>query len=160
LTTASLNETERNNLVRDFLEDILPLMGVSAEVDVVGEGDSINANISGKDLNVLIGGHGKTLNALQCLANVAVNRNSDAWTRVIVDAEGYRERRRESLEKIASSTADQAVAEGAEILLEPMNAFERRIVHCALAERTDIFTDSRGEEPYRCVVIAPAKSAE
>lgn len=149
---------ERSSTVRDLLEDVLPLMGISGDVDVFEDGDTITANISGKDLKALTGTNGKALNALQCIANVAANRNNDTWTRVVVDAAGYRAERRDSLEACATETADKAVAEDTEVILEPMNAFERRIIHCALADREDVITDSRGDEPYRCVVVAPTPS--
>lgn len=150
------SETERSNIVRDLLEDVLPLMGISADMVITEVGDTITADISGKETAKLTDGTGKALNALQCIANVAANRNNDAWTRVIVDADGYRELRRESLEDGARRAADAAAAGAKEIVMEPMNAFERRIVHCVLADRSDVNTDSRGEDPYRCVVIIPA----
>lgn len=140
-----------------LLKTVLCLLDVAAEV-TVSEGDSgLLVDLSGDDLSVLIGGQGKTLNALQALLNAALNREEEGgWQRVVLDAEGYRERRRESLEEDAQKTAAQAVEEDREISLEPMNAYERRIVHCALADREDVKTDSRGEEPYRFIVISPA----
>ncbi len=160
--TTSPHANQRANDVLSLLEDVLPLMGVDARVVVSTEADgSLLADISSSDLSALIGGRGRTLNALQCIANVAANSGNDGdWVRVVIDAEGYRERRRESLERCALKAAAQAVEENRELELEPMNAFERRIVHCALADLPDIASDSRGEEPYRYVVIAPTASKE
>lgn len=162
MTTPSPPASQRVSEVRTLLEQALPLMGVEAHVVVTEAADgSLQADISSNDLSILIGGRGRTLNALQCLANVAANSGHDGdWTRVVLDAEGYRERRKESLESCAEKLAAQALEEDREVELEPMNAFERRIVHCALAERVDVVTGSRGEEPYRCVVIAPAPAEE
>ncbi len=145
----------KDDELKSLLSRTLELMNVPAEVTIsAGEG-SLRADIEGDDLSVLIGGRGKTLNALQCLLNVAINHDSEGWERVIVDAAGYRERRRESLEKCALQTAAQALEEARQISLEPMNSYERRIVHCALADREDIKTISCGEEPYRFIIVSP-----
>jgi spoIIIJ-associated protein len=141
--------------LKDLLETTLDLMGVPADVSVTEDEGALRADIEGDDLNILIGGRGKTLNALQCLLNVAVNRDSEEWQRLVLDAAGYRERRRESLEKCALKTAEQALEEDREISLEPMNSYERRLVHCALADRADIKTTSCGEEPYRFIIVSP-----
>jgi len=148
----------RENAVKELLEQLLPLVGVQADVSVETTGEVIRANLTGADISVLIGGRGRTLNALQCLVNVAVNRPGEDWERIVLDAEGYRERRQESLTRLAEKTAEQAVSEGQAVELEPMNSFERRLVHCALADRTDVRTTSEGEEPYRFVVIEPVEN--
>lgn len=139
-----------------FLDTILDLMGVTAEVSIEETKDGLQAELSGADISLLIGSHGKTLNSLQCLVSMAINHGQEDWTRVVIDAAGYRERRRESLESCALRTAEQALEERREISLEPMNSFERRIIHCALMGREDVRTDSRGDEPHRFVVIGPA----
>lgn len=147
----------RENAVKELLEQLLPLVGVQADVSVETTGEVIRANLTGADISVLIGGRGRTLNALQCLVNVAVNRPGEDWERIVLDAEGYRERRQESLTRLAAKTAEQAVSEGQAVELEPMNSFERRLVHCALADRADVRTTSEGEEPCRFVVIEPVE---
>jgi spoIIIJ-associated protein len=157
MTPASQRASQRASEVIGLLEQVLPLMGIEATASIIeADDETIAVDIACEDLSLLIGGRGRTLNALQCIANVAANTPDEPWVRVILDAEGYRERRRISLEKCALKTADQALDEDREVALEPMNAFERRIVHCALSEREDVATDSRGEEPYRFVVVAPA----
>lgn len=148
----------RESAVKELLEQLLPLVGVQADVSVETTGEVIRANLTGADISVLIGSRGRTLNALQCLVNVAVNRPGEDWERIVLDAEGYRERRQESLTSLAAKTAEQAVSEGQAVELEPMNSFERRLVHCALADRTDVRTASEGEEPYRYVVIEPVEN--
>ena len=161
MAPSSQPANQRASEVLSLLETVLPLMGVEASVNLVeADDETISVDIASDDLSLLIGGRGRTLNALQCIANVAANRPDEPWVRVVLDAEGYRERRRLSLEKCAAKTADQALEEDREIALEPMNAFERRIVHCALSERDDVATDSRGEEPYRFVVVLPASPKE
>lgn len=147
---------KRTDELNELLTTVLDLMGLTVEVSVEESEDGLRADLTGPDIAVLIGGRGKTLNALQCLVNVAVNHGEEDWQRVVIDAAGYREKRRESLEKYALKTAEQALEEGREISLEPMNSYERRIVHCALMDREDIVTGSRGDEPYRFIVIGPA----
>ncbi|MFA5867007.1 MAG: RNA-binding cell elongation regulator Jag/EloR [Actinomycetota bacterium] len=146
----------KTDTLQELLNKTLELMDISADVTVSEDEDALRADIEGEDLSVLIGGRGKTLNALQCLLNVAVNHNTEEWHRVVIDAAGYREKRLAGLEKCALKTAEQALDEDREISLEPMNSYERRIVHCALAEREDIKTTSCGEEPYRFIIISPS----
>lgn len=153
----SRNDQKRLSDLTELLSRVLELMGLETTVEVTDVEGVWYANIIGGELNVLTGGRGRTLNALQCLANAAVNQTSEEWQRVVVDADGYRERRKEDLETCAMRTAEQALAENRAVELEPMNSFERRIVHCALAEKRDVKTDSRGVEPYRFVVVEPAK---
>ncbi len=141
--------------LQELINKILALMDISAEVAVNEEEGALRADIEGDELSVLIGGRGKTLNALQCLLNVAANHSEEEWHRVILDAAGYREKRLASLEKCAVKTAEQALEENREISLEPMNSYERRIVHCALADREDIKTISCGDEPYRFIIVSP-----
>lgn len=148
-------QSERSEAVRDVLTKVLDLLGVEGRVDAEETPEQISVNITGEDTNILIGARGHTLNALQQIANVVANKGREEWLRVVVDAEGYRERRRQTLEEYAHRLADEAVAEGETTELEPMNSFERRIVHCALADRGDVRTESRGEEPDRYIVIVP-----
>lgn len=141
--------------LKELLETTLSLMGVLAEVAVSESEGYLRGDVEGDDLSLLIGGRGKTLNALQCLLNVAINHDTEDWQRLVLDAGGYREERRVSLEKEALEIAAQALEEAREISLEPMNSYERRLVHCALADREDIKTTSCGEEPYRFIIVSP-----
>ncbi|MBO5454388.1 MAG: protein jag [Clostridia bacterium] len=141
----------------EFLNKILPLMGVDAEVEVKsGENNSIDVNIAGEKMGVVIGRRGETLDALQYLTSVIVNKNSDDYIKVTVDTENYRAKRTETLEKLANKVADKVIRNGRNMTLEPMNPFERRIIHSALQSNDEITTYSVGEEPNRKVVVSLA----
>ena len=141
----------------ELLNKILPLMGVDAEVEVKsGENNSIDVNIAGEKMGVVIGRRGETLDALQYLTSVIVNKNSDDYIKVTVDTENYRAKRTETLEKLANKVADKVIRNGRNMTLEPMNPFERRIIHSALQSNDEITTYSVGEEPNRKVVVSLA----
>jgi spoIIIJ-associated protein len=142
--------------VRELLERIAFDLGVSCEVAVIEDEDSITASLSGDDLGLLIGRHGQTIDAIQYLANVISWRaHGESRKDVVVDAAGYRERRRETLEALARRSAEQALATGTAVELEPMTAVERKVVHLYLHDRPGIVTRSEGEEPHRYVVVEP-----
>jgi spoIIIJ-associated protein len=141
-----------------FLKQLLAKMGVEAEVVGTADEETINVEITGSDLGVLIGRRGQTLEALQYLAGLTVNRQAgDTWHRVIVDVEGYRARRTETLQNLAQRLAAKAQATGRRVVLDPMNAAERRIVHQELSQVEGVETHSEGREPYRKVVIVPKR---
>lgn len=150
---------KRADKARDFLVKILGLMGIEAEVETEEVEDYILVEVHGADLGILIGAHGRTLNALQDIVNLAANRGEAEWRKILVDVEGYREQRRRKLEEYAQRMAQRVAAEKTRLALEPMNSFERRIVHLALADNEEVETASEGEEPFRRVVISP-KSQE
>lgn len=144
----------------DIVQAALEGLGVDATV-TVGDGDEggLVATIEGDGLDPVIGRDGEVLDAVQLLAAQAVRRQPGGQRRgVLVDAGGYRARRAELLTRLAVKAADEAVEFGEEIELEPMSALDRRTVHMALAERTDIETRSEGEEPRRRTIVAPAVS--
>ena len=141
-----------------FLNKILPLMGIDAEVDVkINDDKSYDINISGEKMGVVIGRRGETLDELQYLTSVIVNKGSEDYIKVTVDTENYRAKRTETLEKLANKVADKVVRNGRNMTLEPMNPFERRIIHSALQSNEDVTTYSVGEEPNRKVVVSLAK---
>lgn len=145
---------------RAFLEGVLSRMGLVAAVETRTDEDGVvHMNITGSDLGTIIGRRGQTLDALQYLVNVVGNRQaaagSGSWVRIVLDAEGYRERRAETLRQLAHRMAEKAVARGRRIRLEPMSAHERRVVHLALKDHPKVETQSDGEEPFRRVVIVP-----
>jgi spoIIIJ-associated protein len=111
--------------------------------------------VSGENMGVIIGRRGETLDALQYLTNLVVNRKMHERKRIILDAEGYRERRAETLEKLARRLADKVKRTGQRVFLEPMNPQERRIIHTALQNDIYVTTLSEGDEPFRKVVIKP-----
>jgi spoIIIJ-associated protein len=144
----------RDRMAIEFLNDVLEKMNVIAKVDASLDGKNLNVNIEGKDLGVLIGKRGQTLDSLQYLVSLVVNKSSsDDYLRVVLDTENYREKRKETLEKLAHKLAFKAKKTRKDITLEPMNPFERRIIHAALQNNPQVSTRSEGDEPYRKVVI-------
>jgi spoIIIJ-associated protein len=140
----------------DFLEELLGLMGLDAVAEPNVQGGHMYVDIEGDDeddLALLIGRHGQTLEAVQELTRLVVGRRLDERIRVIVDVEDYRKRREQRLESRARDLAQKVLRSGREEELEPMNPYERKLVHDAVAEISGVETVSRGEEPNRFVVI-------
>ena len=117
----------------------------------------IDVELKGDDMGVLIGKRGQTLDSLQYLTNLSVNKNSDDYYKVKIDTENYRERRKETLENLAKNIAYKVKRTRRPVSLEPMNPFERRIIHSALQNNKYVTTHSEGEEPYRKVVVTLKK---
>jgi spoIIIJ-associated protein len=151
-TTFPAEPTDR---VRAILEQIVETLDLDADVDVTESDEEITGKIDGEDLALLIGRRGQTIDAVQLLCYRAAFRGISERKRVSVDAAGYRDRRRETVEHQADRAADRALESGKEIELEPMTATERKVVHDHLAERSGIETFSEGDEPERCVIVAP-----
>ena len=146
-------ESDEAARVRALVERVAAAVGVSARVDVAESDDELVVSCAGGDLGLLIGKHGHTIDSLQYLANVIVHR-AGSEKHVTVDAAGYRERRRATLEALAVRSAERAVR-GERVALEPMSAVERKIVHERLAEYPGVRTESDGTEPSRFVVVEP-----
>jgi spoIIIJ-associated protein len=144
--------------VRAILERIVDELDVDASVEVSEEPDEIIGRVEGEDLGLLIGRRGQTIDAVQLLCYRAAFRGRQDRKRVTVDAAGYRERRRDAVERQAERAAERALKTGNEIELEPMTPTERRVVHQHLKDRAGIETFSEGDEPERCVVVAPLLS--
>jgi len=140
-----------------LLRQIIVNMQLVANFEVKKKNDMVFINLSGEELGIIIGRRGETLNALQYLVNLSVNRKKKKRTKIILDVEGYRRRREETLRKLALKMADKARYRGKNIMLEPMNSMERRIIHTALQKRKDVYTYSEGEEPFRKIIISPKK---
>lgn len=138
---------------QEFLSGLLAAMGLEAEVSCHSDEERVTADVTGADLGILIGRRGQTLDALQELTRTAVQRRLKARVRLLVDVEGYRARRQQSLIEYAVSMAQRAMERGTEIELEPMSSFERRIVHNAVSEVEGAVSYSEGEEPERRVII-------
>ncbi|NLN17107.1 MAG: protein jag [Firmicutes bacterium] len=153
--TRLVTPEDKARKVASWLEEAAGLMGVDVQASWRIEDESILVNLSGEGLGLLIGRRGQTLDALQYLAGMVGNKEGGEWLRVLVDAEGYRERRAESLRSLALRSADKARRNGRRVVLEPMNAHERRIIHLSLQGEEGVSTYSEGVEPYRRVVIAP-----
>lgn len=143
-------------IAENFLNKILNSMGINAITLVKKEEDCILVDIkdiNSTDLGILIGKRGNTLDAIQYLLSLALNKNKDNYLKVVVDTEGYREKREETLIKLANRMAEKAKYSRRPVKLEPMNPYERRIIHSALQNINGITTNSEGNEPYRRVVI-------
>lgn len=137
-----------------FCEELFDAMKVETTVNIDFEEDNVmNIDLSGSDMGILIGKRGQTLDALQYLISLYVNRESDAYIRVKLDTENYRERRKVTLEKLAKKIAYTVKRTKKPVALEPMNPYERRVIHSALQNDRYVCTKSEGEEPYRKVVI-------
>jgi Predicted RNA-binding protein len=147
------------NAAREFLAGLLERMNVSAEIETeIGEDQLVYMRMSGRRMGVVIGRRGQTLDAIQYLVNLVANKLPGPRARIVLDAEGYRDKRAETLRNLATRLAAKAKSERRKTVLEPMNALERRIVHLALADDTEVETRSEGEEPYRRVVILPKRT--
>ena len=133
-------------------------IGVDADVEVDEDEEQIVGRILGGDVALLIGRRGQTIDAVQLLCYRAAFRGRQDRKRVVVDADGYRDRRREAVERQAERAAERAISSGKEIELEPMTPTERRLVHQHLKDRAGIETFSEGEEPERSVIVAPLLS--
>lgn len=140
-----------------LLKQIFQTMQLQVDMNVAEKEQGLFINLEGPDLGILIGRRGETLDALQYLVNLSVNKNQEVRKKIVIDVEGYRNRREETLQKLALKLADKARQRGRNVVLEPMSSQERRIIHTALQGREDIYTFSEGEEPYRKIVISPKK---
>ncbi len=145
--------------VRELVEGVLDELDLDGEVEVREDEERIEAVVEGDDdYGLLIGKRGQTIDALQLLCYQAAFRGMRERKRVIVDAAGYRERRRETLESRADRAAEQALSGNRSVEMDPMSAQERRVVHEHLKDRAGVETYSEGDEPHRCVVVAPLVS--
>jgi spoIIIJ-associated protein len=141
--------------VQELMERIADAAGVDADVEISEVGDGLVAEYVGDDVALLIGHHGQTIDAIQHLAYRIASRRDEDRVSVVVDADGYRERRAQTLRQTADQAAETALREGRPVALEAMTALERKVVHEHLKDRRDVETYSRGQEPSRQLVIAP-----
>lgn len=142
---------------RTFLMEICDKMGASMTIDVEKSGKQVKFKLSGEKVALLIGKRGQTLNSLQYLTQLVINRFSNQYLNVILDAEDYRERRNETLIHLAEKLAQKAVQTGKEVALEPMPSYERKVIHTALMDNKKVATYSSGVDPHRHIVITPNK---
>ena len=145
--------------VREFLSSVFHAMDIEVEilVKIDEEEKLIDVELKGADMGLLIGKRGQTLDSLQYLTNLAVNKNSDSYYKVKVDTEDYRKRRKDTLENLAKNIAYKVKRTKRAVALEPMNPFERRVIHSALQNDKFVTTYSEGDEPYRHVVVTLKK---
>ncbi len=163
----ALNDEEKQfiKLTQKVVEELLERMRVKAKVDpryVEPEDEKdrrvILVDIQGNDLSILIGRRSETLNALQYIASLIVSKEAGKWVPMMIDVQGYRERRNRQLRQLGRRMAEQAIQTGRRQVLEPMPANERRIIHLELRDHAQVFTESTGEEPYRKVTISLKES--
>lgn len=145
---------------KEFLNNVFEAMKMSVlvEVNYEEEADTMNIDLKGDEMGVLIGKRGQTLDSLQYLVSLVVNKDREDYIRVKVDTENYRQRRKETLENLAKNIAYKVKRTKRSVSLEPMNPFERRIIHSALQNDKYVTTYSEGEEPFRRVIVAMKKS--
>ncbi len=139
----------------EFVDGLLEILGVKAVSELKSDGDKIEIEIQTTNSHAVIGRRGEILDAIQCVAGAVANIGRDDYRKVVVDCENYREHREQTLKALADKLAKKAVERGRKVTLEPMNPYERRIIHSALADNTEVKTVSDGKEPNRFVVIIP-----
>ena len=143
---------------KEFLINVLSSMNIDAEIRINEENDVIKIDLSGPKMGLVIGYRGETLDSLQYLVSLVINKNhNNSYKRVVLDAENYRKKREETLIRVAQKSAYKVRKSQRPYKLEPMNPYERRVIHSALQEYTDINTYSEGEEPFRRIVISLKK---
>lgn len=140
-------------IARDFLEELFEKMGLEAMIDITEDEDVMRVNIKSNSGGVIIGRRGETLDALQFLTGLVVNRNNTTYKKIILDTEDYRKKREITLQKLANRLAYKVEKSGRSMSLEPMNPYERRIIHSTLQKNKNVETYSVGEDPNRKVVI-------
>ena len=145
--------------IKDFLDKVFKAMDMEVEIVITPseEEDTFDVELKGAEMGVLIGKRGQTLDSLQYLTNLAVNRNTDRHIRIKLDTENYRQRRKETLENLARNIAYKVKRTKRPVSLEPMNPYERRVIHSALQGDRYVTTHSEGEDAYRHVVVTPKK---
>lgn len=136
-----------------FLKETTEKMGLELSFKAYADDNNVFIDIAGKDAGTIIGKRGQTLDAIQYLTSLAVNKKSEDYVRVVLDAENYRSKREKTLERLAHRLADKVVRTKRSVKLEPMNPYERMVIHAALVNSPKVKTRSEGEEPYRRVVI-------
>ena len=155
---AAADEPESYARIRAFVSGLLEHMGIQAEIEITArENGGVNVNLSGSNMGAVIGRRGETLDAIQHLTNYAVNRGSDKHMHISVDAESYRAKREESLVRLAEKMAAKAIKYKRSMALEPMNSYERHVIHTALQDYEGVTTSSTGTEPNRRVVVSYEK---
>jgi spoIIIJ-associated protein len=145
------------DIAADYLERLLDIADYDGDIDLDVENDRAVVAIVGTDLKALIGPRGETLDALQELTRLAVQQQTGNRSRLMLDVSGHRQARREHLRKLAAETAEQVQAGGEPVRMSPMNPFERKVVHDAIAAIDGVTSESEGEEPRRRVVVLPAR---
>ena len=151
----AITRTELNNEIKNYILKIVKDMGINAKIETKTKEETTVFNLIAPETPILIGKNGRTIESLQNIANQMVNTNLNTYYRFIIDVNDYKSKRRMRLEKNAKYTAKEVAKTKVEAHLEPMNSYERRIIHNILTNSKDVITESEGEEPNRHVVIKP-----
>ena len=146
-------------IARDFLGEVILAMGLNASLNITSSDKQMSIKIEGDDIGVLIGKRGHTLDSLQYLLSLVVNKGKSPYINILVDAQNYRQKRRETLENLAQNLVKKAKTTRNKVVLEPMTSFERRIIHATLQSEPGVETHSEGKEPYRYIVITPVPNS-
>ena len=155
IKAAFVKEVTVEDVAKKFLKDVFSAMNIAVNVEIkINEANkTMDINLVGEDMGVLIGKRGQTIDSLQYLVSLVVNKECEEYYRVKLDTENYRERRKETLENLARNIASKVKRTRRSVTLEPMNPYERRIIHSALQNDKYVTTKSEGEEPYRHIVV-------
>ena len=153
VATAEDALTDDAKKAKEFLAGLTDRMGVPVEIELMETAEQLRMQMAGENMSLLIGRRGETLDALQYLTSLNINRGREEYLRISIDTENYRAKREEALRKLAVRMAGRAKKSGRRVALEPMNPYERRILHSALQNDPEVTTHSEGEEPYRRVII-------
>lgn len=138
-----------------FVEELIAKMNLTTKAELITVEDAPVINLVGEDNGIAIGYRGEVLDAIQYLTILAINKGSEEYTKIVVDAENYRNKRKQTLENLAERLADKAIRSGKTIEVEPMNPYERKVFHTALSDNPEVTTESEGEEPNRYILIRP-----
>lgn len=159
--TETTGDIDVESVAKKFLDDVFAAMGIAAEISAKYNESlkSLEVELNGDEMGVLIGKRGQTLDSLQYLISLVVNKGTSEYIRVKVDTENYRQRRRETLENLAKNIAYKVKRTRRPVSLEPMNPYERRIIHSALQNDKYVTTHSEGDEPFRRVVVTPKRDS-
>lgn len=154
---AKVQITKKNDAKRaaDFIDGLFEILKISAVSEIVEDADNIKIDVKTTNSARVIGKRGDVLDAIQCIAGAVANIGRDEYKKVVVDCENYRTQREETLKELALKLAKKAVEKGRKMTLEPMNPYERRIIHSALADNPDVKTVSEGKEPARYIAVIP-----
>ncbi|HEX3517877.1 MAG TPA: R3H domain-containing nucleic acid-binding protein [Solirubrobacteraceae bacterium] len=156
MSDASIDELDAPDALIELLEEVVDGLGLEAGVEVDESDGVLTGRVEGEDVGLFIGRHGQTIDAVQHLAQRIIFPEGPSSTRVVIDANGYRERRTEALQADAQDAAEEALSTGRPVALDPLPPFERRIVHEFLRDRRDVETHSEGNEPERYLVVSPS----
>ncbi|MCG8482056.1 MAG: protein jag [Clostridia bacterium] len=142
-----------NDIAEKFLKELFIKMNIDVNIRTKFDKNILTIDIEGKDAGIIIGKRGHTLDSFQYLTSLVVNKNRENYIRIIINAENYRQKREQTLINLAKRLADKVQNTGRSVRLEPMNPYERRIIHAALQDNKNIVTRSEGEDPYRRIII-------